>query len=97
MSRITTHPGKMLEQEFLVPYKLSGRALAKLMGVPANRITQLVKGQRDMTADTARRLEIVFGMSAEFWMRLQIARDLSLTNANDYAEVSNFAEARLAA
>ncbi|MFN6943251.1 MAG: HigA family addiction module antitoxin, partial [Parvibaculum sp.] len=45
MARITTHPGEMLNEEFLLPMQLSARALARQMGVPANRITGIVKGQ----------------------------------------------------
>ena len=91
MPRITTHPGSMLHHEFMVPYELSARAVAKLMDVPANRITSLVNGDRGMTADTALRLERVFGMSAEFWMRLQASYDESKARAeHDYSALKLF-------
>ena len=54
--RITTHPGEMLAEEFLVPLKMSASALAAEIGVPANRLTEMVAGRRNMTADTALRL-----------------------------------------
>ena len=91
MPRITTHPGSMLYHEFMVPYELSARAVAKLLDVPANRITSLVNGDRGMTADTALRLEKVFGMSAEFWMRLQASYDESKARAeHDYSALKPF-------
>jgi len=61
MPRITTHPGNMLYHEFMVPYALSARAVAKLMDVPANRITSLVNGERGMTADVGRILDAAAG------------------------------------
>ena len=75
--RITTHPGEMLAQEFLVPLKMSASALAAEIGVPANRLTEMVAGRRSMTADTALRLSERFGTSPEFWMNLQTMHDLS--------------------
>ena len=91
MPRITTHPGSMLYHEFMLPHELSARALAKLMDVPANRITSLVNGDRSVTADTALRLERVFGMSAEFWMRLQASHDESKARAErDYSALKLF-------
>jgi addiction module HigA family antidote len=81
MTRITTHPGEMLKHEFLIPMNLSASALARSMHVPANRITELVNGRRDITGDTALRLERVLGVSAEFWMRLQASHDLTKAKA----------------
>ena len=75
--RVTTHPGEMLKDEFLVPFKLSATALAAEIGVPANRLTEMVAGRRNMTADTALRLSDRFGTSPEFWMNLQTMHDLS--------------------
>lgn len=75
--RVTTHPGEMLAQEFLLPLKLSASALAAEIGVPANRLTEMVAGRRAMTADTALRLADRFGTSPEFWMNLQTMYDLS--------------------
>ena len=75
--RTTTHPGEMLAQEFLGPLKISASALAAEIGVPANRLTEMVAGRRSMTADTALRLSERFGTSPEFWMNLQTMHDLS--------------------
>lgn len=77
MTRITTHPGEMLREEFLVPLGLSARELARALDVPHNRISELVAGRRSMTADTALRLEKYFGMEARFWLNLQASYDLS--------------------
>ena len=56
MPRLRTHPGEILREEYLIPLGLSARALAKLLDVPANRLTEIMRGTRDVTADTAIRL-----------------------------------------
>jgi antitoxin HigA-1 len=77
MTRLRTHPGEVLREEYLVPLGLSARALAKELGVPANRLTEIMRGTRDVTADTAIRLGRYFGTDPRFWLNLQAARDLS--------------------
>lgn len=69
-------PGEVLREEFMVAMSLSARALARELGVPANRITAILHGERAITADTALRLSRRFGISAELWMNLQTADDL---------------------
>jgi addiction module HigA family antidote len=69
-------PGEVLREEFLVPLGLSGRALARQIGVPSNRITEIVAGERSITAETAILLGERFGTSAEMWLNLQMAHDL---------------------
>ncbi len=71
-------PGDVLREDFMVPLGLSGRALARELGVPSNRITGIVAGERSITAKTAIMLGERFGMSAEFWLNLQMAHDLEL-------------------
>jgi addiction module HigA family antidote len=71
-------PGAVLREEFMVPMGLSGRALARELGVPSNRITEIVAGERAVTADTAIMLGERFGTSAEFWLNLQMAHDLEM-------------------
>ena len=56
MARLRTHPGEVLREEYLVPLGLSARALAKELDVPANRLTEIMRGTRDVSADTAIRL-----------------------------------------
>jgi addiction module HigA family antidote len=74
---VTTHPGEMLLQEFLIPLSISQNQLALDIRVPATRIGQIVKGNRSITSDTALRLSRYFGNSPEFWLNLQQMYDLS--------------------
>jgi addiction module HigA family antidote len=69
-------PGEVLREEFMLPLGLSARALARELGVPANRITAIVNGERAVTAETATLLAERLGTSREFWMHLQVAFDL---------------------
>jgi addiction module HigA family antidote len=71
-------PGEVLREEFMAPLGLSGRALARELGVPSNRITEIVAGARAVTAETAILLGERFGTSAEFWLNLQTAHDLEM-------------------
>jgi len=74
------HPGEILREEFLQPSDppLNANTLAKALGVPANRITAILKGQRGITGDTALRLGTFFNTSPEFWMNLQKTYELRL-------------------
>ena len=74
---VTTHPGEMLKEEFLAPLSISQNQLALDIHVPATRISQIVKGERAITPETALRLSRYFGNSAEFWLNLQQAYELS--------------------
>ena len=65
------HPGEILQEEFLVPLKISAYRLSKDIGVPQTRISEIVKCNRRITADTALRLSRYFGNSAKFWLGLQ--------------------------
>ena len=76
-NRVTTHPGEVLNEEFLRPLGMSVNALAMALRVPATRIGAIVKGERSVTADTALRLARFFGTSPEFWMNLQAMHDLT--------------------
>ena len=75
------HPGEVLREDFMVPLGLSQYRLAKELGVPVMRISQIVRGQRAITADTALRLARYFGTSAELWLRLQARYDLEVAEA----------------
>lgn len=74
--RTPTHPGEMLLEEFLNPMNLSQRELSEAIHVPYQRVNEIVNGRRGMTPSTALRLSKFFGMSAGFWMNLQLRWDL---------------------
>jgi addiction module HigA family antidote len=76
-NRVTTHPGEVLNEEFLKPLGMSVNAVALALRVPATRIGAIAKGERSVTADTALRLARFFGTSAEFWMNMQAMHDLT--------------------
>ncbi len=69
-------PGEILMEEFLIPMNISAYRLAKDTNVPATRISQILKGNRKTTADTALRFSRYFGNSADFWLRIQDDFDL---------------------
>lgn len=88
MPRLRTHPGEILAEEYMKPLGLSATALAQTIGVPGNRISDIIRGRRGVTADTAIRLGIHFDVDPRFWLNLQAAHDLSLAEAeNDYSGV----------
>ncbi len=70
------HPGEVLAEDFMEPLGLSQYRVAKDIGVPALRISQIVNGKRSITADTAMRLARYFGTSPDVWLRLQARFDL---------------------
>jgi antitoxin HigA-1 len=70
------HPGEILQEEFLVPLALSAYKLSKDVGIPQTRISEIIKGNRRITADTALRLSKYFGTTAKFWLGLQDDFDL---------------------
>ena len=74
--REPTHPGEMLLEEFLIPMSLTQRELAEAIGVPYQRINEIVNGRRGVTPSTASRLAKFFGVSPGFWMNLQLRWDL---------------------
>jgi antitoxin HigA-1 len=69
-------PGEILLEEFLKPLKITAYRLSKDTGMPATRVSQILKGNRRITADTALRLSQYFGNSADFWMGIQDEFDL---------------------
>jgi addiction module HigA family antidote len=75
--RVATHPGQILLQEFLEPLNLTQAELARALTIPLNRVNELVRGKRGITPATALLLAGYFKNSAEFWMNLQTAYDLT--------------------
>jgi addiction module HigA family antidote len=76
-NRIPTHPGEILLEEFLKPMGISQVAFARHIGVPLQRINEIVRGKRGVTPDTAWRFAQAFGTTPEFWMALQSIHDLA--------------------
>lgn len=70
------HPGEILVEEFLKPLEISAYRLSKEISIPQTRISQIIKGNRRITADTALRLSKFFGTSAKFWLGLQDDYDI---------------------
>lgn len=71
-------PGEILLEEFLKPMGISQSQLAKDISVPANRISQVIHGKREITADTALRLGKYFGIEPEFWLNLQVRYNMKI-------------------
>lgn len=78
-NRIPTHPGEVLEEEFLKPLNITHSQLAQHIGVATLIVNQIVRGQRAVTPELAWRFAQALGTTPEFWMNLQNAHDLALT------------------
>ena len=90
------HPGEVLEEEFLLPLEITGYRLAKDIGVSATRVSEICRGKRAVSADTALRLAKYFGTTAKFWLGLQEDHDLEEQrhlNAAALSKIEPFAEA----
>jgi addiction module HigA family antidote len=85
--RTPTHPGEMLLEEFLIPMGLTQQDLATAIHVPYQRINEIINGRRGMTPSTALRLEKFFGMSASFWLSLQLRWDLYFVQEREKKEL----------
>ena len=88
MPRLRSHPGEILAEEYLKPLGLSASALAQAIGVPGNRISDIIRRRRDVSADTAIRLGSIC-RDPRFWLNLEAAYDLSIAeNDHDYSGVT---------
>jgi addiction module HigA family antidote len=76
-NRVPTHPGEILREEFLVPLGQTQVALAAHLGVPIQRINELVRGKRGVTPETAWLLSQALDTTPEFWLNLQASHDLA--------------------
>jgi addiction module HigA family antidote len=83
------HPGEILREEFLKELKISAYRLAKDTGIPQTRISEIIKGARRITADTALRLSRYFGNNPKFWLGLQDDYDLEEEQATKHAEFNS--------
>jgi addiction module HigA family antidote len=84
---VPIHPGEILEEEFMRPLGLSANGLAKALDVPVTRVSEIVRGRRGVTADTALRLARLLGTSAELWMGLQAEHDLRVASRDTGDEI----------
>ena len=89
------HPGEILLEEFLIPLKISAYKLSKDIKIPQTRVSEILKGRRRITADTALRLSIYFSNSAKFWLGLQddfdIEEEISVKR-NEFKVIKKFKE-----
>jgi addiction module HigA family antidote len=88
------HPGEILLEEFLLPLNISAYRLAKDIDIPQTRVSEILKGNRRITADTALRLSKYFGNSAKFWLGLQddfdIEEELSSEKAPSIKSIQSY-------
>ena len=89
------HPGEILLEEFLIPLKISAYKLSKDIKIPQTRVSEILKGRRRITADTALRLSNYFGNSAKFWLGLQddfdIEEEISV-KGNEFIVIKKYKE-----
>lgn len=89
------HPGEILLEEFLVPLSISAYRLSKDIGIPQTRISEIIKGNRRITADTALRLSRYFGNSAKFWLGLQDDFDIEEEEIQKKTELNSIRQHRI--
>ena len=86
------HPGEVLLEEFLKPLKISAYRLSKEINIPQTRISEIIKRNRRITADTALRLSRYFGNSPKFWLGLQDDYDIEVERINNEKEFENISK-----
>lgn len=86
------HPGEILQEEFLIPLSISAYKLSKDIGIPQTRISEILKGNRRVTADTALRLAKYFGNSPKFWLGLQDDFDIEEEQRAKSKELESIAQ-----
>ena len=87
--REPTHPGEMLREEFLLPMEISQRDLADAIHVPYQRVNELINQKRGVTPSTALRLAKFFGVSADYWLNLQIRCDLYRAQQSEKTDIES--------
>jgi len=83
------HPGEILLEEFLIPLDITAYRLSKDLKIPQTRISEITKGKRRITADTALRLSLYFGNSAKFWLGIQDDFDIEEEQENKAQELQS--------
>ena len=86
LNRTATHPGIILLKEFLEPLELTQKALAMHVGIPVQRVNEVVRGKRGITPATAWLLAEALNTSPEFWLNLQAAHDLSANRPDHHVQ-----------
>jgi addiction module HigA family antidote len=94
---IPVHPGEVLAEDVLAELGMSAKQLAAELGIPANRITEIIRGRRGITADTALRLGRWLGGPAQFWLDLQTRYDLETAQLANGQEIEKTVTPRQAA
>lgn len=87
--REPTHPGEMLREEFLLPMGISQRDLADAIHVPYQRVNELINKKRGVTPSTALRLAKFFGVSADYWLNLQVRCDLYQVQESEKTDIDS--------
>ncbi|MBI4229971.1 MAG: HigA family addiction module antidote protein [Planctomycetes bacterium] len=85
-SRIPTHPGEILAKEFLDPMEVTQVDLARHLGIPVQRVNEIVRGKRGVTPQTAWLLSQALGTTPEFWMNLQAHHDLASSQPGQHVK-----------
>jgi addiction module HigA family antidote len=85
-NRIATHPGVILLKEFLEPLELTQKALATHVGIPVQRVNEIVRGKRGVTPETAWLLSEALRTTPEFWLNLQSVHELSANRPDHHIE-----------
>ena len=88
------HPGEILLEEFLKPLNISAYRLSKDLGIPQTRTSEIIKGKRSITTDTALRLSYYFGNSAKFWLGLQNDYDIEKEKKSKSSEFKHIKRLR---
>ena len=91
------HPGEILREDLMKPLGLTVNGLARELNVPISRMSEIVNGRRAVNADTALRLSRYFGSTPEFWINLQSAYDLSVTQDSSASRIEREVKPRKAA
>jgi len=86
------HPGEILYYEFLKPFNITAYRISKDLKIPQTRISEIIKGNRRITADTALRLSKYFGNSAKFWLGIQNDYDIEKENRTKEKELNDINE-----
>ncbi|MFH0902026.1 MAG: HigA family addiction module antitoxin [Pseudomonadota bacterium] len=84
--RIPSHPGEILAEEFLKPAGITQSHLAQHLGIPVQRVNEIVKGKRGISADTAWLLSQALGTTPEFWLNLQANYDLAVSRPTRHVQ-----------